>query len=178
MAATVTDVADETIKSFRQRKVVPCGPGGHICDYVPFYFAPRSPMLYRISQGGVASYAGGQSALVYLVTTVEKLVTEGLRCVFTNGNAAAVITDFFHELERLDHEVDWPLMSARYWNNTDEDGDRRRRRQAEFLVHREVPIGMIDYIAVIDSTTRASLQSLLPDAARHIEVTVRPDWYY
>ncbi len=93
-AETVTDVADEGIKSSRTRKRVPCGPGGFICDYVPFYFASRSPMLFRIDRGGVEGYADGQGPLVYLVTRTERIVAAGLRCVFTNGNAAAAITMF------------------------------------------------------------------------------------
>jgi hypothetical protein len=50
-ADCAVDVADATIKSRRMSKRVPCRPGGTVGDYVPFYFAPRSPMLFRIQRG-------------------------------------------------------------------------------------------------------------------------------
>ena len=43
-------IAYQHIKDRRARKQVPCGPGGTVSDYVPFYFAPRSPMLYVINR--------------------------------------------------------------------------------------------------------------------------------
>lgn len=42
------DVANQDIQSRRNRTKIPLGPGGILHDYVPFYFAPRSPMLYYL----------------------------------------------------------------------------------------------------------------------------------
>ncbi len=50
------DVAYETIQDRRSRTSVPCGPGGCLHDYVPFFFAPRPPMLYAIHRGYVKGY--------------------------------------------------------------------------------------------------------------------------
>ena len=38
------------IKERRARKIVPIVPGETLADFVPFYFAPRSPMLYAMSK--------------------------------------------------------------------------------------------------------------------------------
>lgn len=46
------EVGDRGIKAARRELDVTRGPGGHPCDYVPFYFAPRSPMLYKIAGNG------------------------------------------------------------------------------------------------------------------------------
>jgi len=46
-------IAHVHIKQRRARKVVPVAPGGTLADFVPSYFAPRSPMLYVINAGGV-----------------------------------------------------------------------------------------------------------------------------
>ena len=46
-------IGHRNIKERRLRKKVPCEPGGVIADYVPFYFAPRSPMLFTINKGNV-----------------------------------------------------------------------------------------------------------------------------
>lgn len=50
------DVGKDNIKEGRRRRTVPIGPGGVVADYVPFYFAPRSPMLFTIDKGSVPQY--------------------------------------------------------------------------------------------------------------------------
>ena len=52
------------------------------------YYAARSPMLYIISKGDVPTYSGGQDEIVYLVTSIERVLEEHLRFVFTDRNAA------------------------------------------------------------------------------------------
>jgi hypothetical protein len=52
------------------------------------------------------------------------------------------------------------------WADTLEDGDRVRRRQAEFLVHDAVPLSLVEQLAVID------------DAVSALPLVVRPDWYF
>lgn len=50
-AGTVADIADAGIKTRRTTIEIGCGPGGFVGDYVPFYFAPRSPMPRRGRSG-------------------------------------------------------------------------------------------------------------------------------
>lgn len=64
-------------------------------------------MLYRIARGGVAQYQHGQTALVYLVTTIDDVHRSGLRWVFSNGNCGALTTEHFNDLQLLDVKVDW-----------------------------------------------------------------------
>ena len=63
------EAADLDIKAARKSVQVPLAPYGCVADYVPFYFAPRSPMLYKLHKGGVPNYTGGQDPLVYLVSS-------------------------------------------------------------------------------------------------------------
>ncbi len=135
-------------------------------------------MLFRLHREHSEGQGDGQGALVYLVTTTERLVAARFDFVFTDGNAATAITRFYDDLSLLPHAVDWPLMQARYWSNTEEDGDRVRRRQAEFLVHCSVPLPLIDGLAVIDDTVRSRVEALLPRERRTLLVHVRPDWYF
>lgn len=45
-------------------RTVPNPPGGLVHDFVPFYFAPRSPMLCAINGGRVAGCPWRQSDIV------------------------------------------------------------------------------------------------------------------
>lgn len=128
-----TNIAYQNIQDRRATNDVPCGGGGVLHDYVPFYFAPRSPMPYTISRGNVENYTQGQAAVIHLVSSIENIEAEDLCFVFTDGHAVMTFTDFFDDLNYLG-AIDWDVMESRYWNDTNEDNDRKRRRQAEFLV--------------------------------------------
>src|SRR5713226_8913942 len=45
------DIGNRELIAKRKSHSVPCGPGGTLSDYVPFYFTPFSPMLYNIKTG-------------------------------------------------------------------------------------------------------------------------------
>ena len=80
-------IAYEHIQDRRARMRVACGPGGMLHDYVPFYFAPRSPMLYTIHRGNVPSFPEGQTPVLHLVADVDAVVAARLPYVFTDGHA-------------------------------------------------------------------------------------------
>lgn len=44
----VVEIGHVDIKERRRRRAVPTGPGGVVSDYVPFYYAERSPVLFAI----------------------------------------------------------------------------------------------------------------------------------
>ena len=163
------------IKERRLNRPVPVGPGGTVGDYVPFYFAPRSPMLYAISRGAVEGYAEGQNPVIYLRSTVEAVAEAGLGWVFTEGHADMLFTDFFDDLSDLE-KVDWALMRATYWNDTNDDPDRKRRSRPNSWCT----------IFSLGSWCRISEYMIAPlaDAVGEIikggspEVGVQRGWYY
>lgn len=134
-------------------------------------------MLFLIKQGGVEGVATQQERIVYLVSTVEAVCAAGLPCVFTDGHTAMAVTTFFEDPARLD-AIDWPLMRARYWRDTMEDGDRKRRRQAELLVHRRVPWRLIERVVVKTRRAAAAVARQLTGAAHIPEVRLDPTWYF
>lgn len=69
-------------------------------------------------------------------------------------------------------------MRAKYWRDTEEDGDRKRRRQAEFLVHQFLPWGLIEEIGVINSTIQTQVKEILQKFNFHTPVRVYSKWYY
>ena len=178
MAPTAVDVGDTSIKSRRTLINVRCGPGGMVCDYVPFYYAPRSPMLFSIKSGNVPGVSPDQRRLIYLVSSTEAAYEAQLGCVFTDGNAATAFTDFEDDPAELDQLVDWPLMRAMYWYNTPEDPDRRRRRMAEFLVHETLPLELVTEICMYDRHVQEHVVALLGGAGVELQVAIRRDWYF
>lgn len=154
-----------------------CGPGGYLDEYVPFYFGRRSPMLYTISRGNVEGYEEGQNPIVYCVSTAQAAQAAGLGFVFTDGHGVMDFTDFFDDLADLD-EVDWPLMEARYWFDTDRDPDRKRRRQAEFLVYQRFPWELIEEIGTVSQSVRRTVEGIVESSQHSPLVDVRRAWYY
>ncbi|MFC5830034.1 DUF4433 domain-containing protein [Nonomuraea insulae] len=172
------EIGDLDVKNRRRSMKVMRPPGGCPADYVPFYFAPRSPMLYVISKGSVEQYQEGQGPLIYLVSSVDRIVSERLDWVFTDGNCASGITEYFDDLAKLEQAVDWPLMESRLWNNTAEDPDRMRRRMAEFLVHHRVPWRCFLGIATKTKKIEKEVKEILDGKSDSIYVGTRSDWYY
>ena len=70
-----TNVAYEGIQDVRHRITLPNGNNLH--DYVPFHFAPRSPMLFAIADGIIANCTTKQEDMIYFVSYAEQ---------FTNNN--------------------------------------------------------------------------------------------
>ena len=165
------------LRDRRTRKMVPLGPGGVLTDYVPAFFGARPPMLYVIKHGHVDEFTGSQAEVVFLVASAEAFHASGIPFVFTDGHAVVDISSFFDDLADLNH-IDWPLMESKYWNDTLEDGDRLRRRQAEFLVHRFLPWNQIREVAVLNIGMQQKVQAYVSQAAHQPSVEIRPSWYY
>lgn len=172
-----TSIAYESIQDRRATTLVPCGPGGTLYNYVPFSFGARPPMLYTISRGNVPTYDRGQESVIHLVSTAQAVEATGCRFVFTDGHGIMALTDFFDDLARLDR-VDWPPMRSKYWNDTPTDNDRKRRRQAEFLIHEFCSWGLIAEIGVMTPAIRDQVLHAIETAQHKPVVTVCQAWYY
>lgn len=170
-------IAHDDIKRRRQVKRVPVGPGGVVADYVPFYFCPRSPMLYSIASGYVSGYTGGQAPIVHLVSSTTDVTSQGLGFTFTDGHATVGISKFFDQLADLSH-LDWNVIGATIWNDINTDMDRKRRKQAEFLVHRFAPWDLFTEIGVISDEMARAVTNVIQWASHRPQVMVHRNWYY
>ena len=173
----IVGIAHQHIKDRRARKVVSKCRQGTLADYVPFYFAPRSPMLYAISRGNVQRYNGTQQNVVHLVSSAAIVEQNSLPFCFTDGHAEMDFSQQFDNLSDL-NQVDWKMMQERYWSDTKEDGDRTRRRQAEFLVHRFFPVTLFSEISVMTLKSAEYIKSLFPKDALLPQITIHREWYY
>ncbi len=135
-------------------------------------------MLYAIHKGFVDGYERGQSEIVHLVSSVEAVDKADLPWVFTDGHAEmAPLTDFYDDLQHLD-KIDWEIMKATYWHDTDEDPDRKRRRQAEFLAHDFFPWNLVGAVGVHSQAIADRVREILEKAKHKPDVQITRDWYY
>lgn len=135
-------------------------------------------MLCAIHNGNVAGYQGGQQNVAHLVSTAEAVAqADGLAYCFTDGHAEKTFSQFFEDLNQL-AAIDWKLMKEIYWADTEEDGDRKRRRQAEFLVHHFFPWRMITEIGVINAKIAEETTKVIATWQHQPKIVVVPQWYY
>ncbi len=87
------------------------------------------------------------------------------------------ITEFYDDLSHLD-DIDWTVMDLIYWNDTPENSDRKRRRQAEFLVYEFFPWECINSIGVYDDKIQQRVMSIVEQNEKKVVVKIQKDWYY
>ncbi|BAZ03315.1 hypothetical protein NIES37_73280 (plasmid) [Tolypothrix tenuis PCC 7101] len=172
------DIAHGHIQDRRSTTPVPCSAGGYLHDYVPFYFAPRSPMLYAIHKQNVEGYSGGQQLIIHLVSEVELIADSGTIFAFTDGHAIMAYSDFYNEISALEYVIDWELMASKYWFNTPEDPNRKCRRQAEFLLYEFCPWNLITEVGVINSKVAQQVRQIFKNFNIQTPVNIYSPWYY
>jgi ssDNA thymidine ADP-ribosyltransferase, DarT len=154
-------------------------PGGMLGEYIPFYFGSLSPMLLNIKTGHRGIKQRPQSDIVYICCRLEDVIRLCNKWCFTNGHAKNAFTEFYNNLSFLT-EIDWNLVSERYWANTDEDFDRMRRKQAEFLIKNHVSPACINHIIVYSAEVQSLVERMVGALGLTITVSVNPDnrFYY
>lgn len=166
------DIAAQDVQNRRAETSVPIQPGGFLHDYVPFYFAGRSPMLYVVKNNGTP-----QKDLIYLMTNTEKIASFKLPFVYTDGHAIMFLSSFYNSLDDLDC-IDWDVMHSEFWNDTVDYPDRKRKRQAEFLIHQALPLQYLTGIATYTTATKLKVEELVQDSGHSLNVHEVPKFYY
>lgn len=180
-APTGTIIGNENIKENRLTLPVNCHEGLCVGECVPFYFCPRSVMLYVIfrSNHPNLAYKEGQDPIVHLEldldATVQWAEQAGKKWAFTDRNAATRYTLFFRDLSEL-NKVPWDHVKNNYWSEPDiKDG-----KQAEFLVEQFCPWSLVNRIGVKNQETYGKVINLLPSGSSITNPTVEiiSSWYY
>jgi hypothetical protein len=174
-----TTIGMSKIKQRRLTLHVKCHQGDYVGDYVPFYFCPRSIMLYLIYRANDPDldYRGSQQAIIHLEADLYRVVqwanTSSRRWAFTLSNAGAVYAEFRSDLNQLD-EINWPAVRATNWRSP----DLKEGKQAEFLLHNFFPWDFIDQIGVSSQTMVHQVEGILQSASHRPVVAMRSGWYY
>lgn len=96
---------------------VDCHPGTKVGEYVPFYFCPRSIMLYLLYRGNHPdlTYTGGQRPLVHLEADLHEVIewadSNGVRWAFSDRNAGIRYACFYNDVNKFDR-LDWNAIAA------------------------------------------------------------------
>lgn len=152
-------------------------PGLYVGQCVPFYFCPRSIMLYLIHRANhpELTYRGGQGPIVHLEADLHQSVAwadgNRRRWAFTLSNAGAYYFEDRADLARLG-DIDWDAVQARDWQG------RKEGKQAEFLVERCFPWELVTRIGVSSQQVHGQVRAALHAAGHKPHVEIRPDWYY
>lgn len=151
-------------------------PNLHVGDCVPFYFCPRSVMLFLIHRRNQElTYQGGQEPIVHFEVDLRAVVAwanaQNLRWAFTLSNAGSYFFEDRSNLANL-NEINWNAVHSRDWR-TQKDG-----KQAEFLIEQRFPWHLIERIGVQSPAVYPHVVNALPAHGHRPPVEVRPEWYY
>jgi hypothetical protein len=177
--------SDPNQKQARRERQIPVEPFGCVADYVPFYFNPKSPTLFRIITGhNVPMGPTPQEDLVFfridfhpnqLAWVAGRSAVVSDRHPNNNGVNFAPCT-----LENVDRLVNWAVMADHRWNNTPDFPDRMALRQAELLIHDHVDLWSVDFrLVVINHVVRSRVVEVLRSTPweRH-DILVQPSAFY
>lgn len=154
-------------------------PGTKVGDYVPFYFCPRSIMLYVLHRANhpELTYREGQGPIVHMEADLRRVVDWagncGRRWAFSLSNAGAFYAEFRSQLEELD-QLDWAAIAARDFRAE----EVKEKKQAEFLVHGSFPWELVERIGVLSRDIQVEVAALLSEAAHRPAVEIQSDWYF
>lgn len=149
---------------------------GSIGDYIPFYFTPRSIMLFNIITGfrHPKVLKRNKDEIIVIRCLIKELARRP-QWFFTDGQA--LTSKHYNNLVYLD-QIGWESIQASVFNKTRNDPDRQRRYQAEFLVFETVPIECIESLTVYDEAMRSWVESLVKSKNLSIAVHIHKSYFF
>ena len=172
-----TTIGMHGIKQRRRSLTLNSYPHLRVGECVPFYFFPRSTMLYEIhlANHSELSYRGGQVPIVHLEADLRETTAwaehHGQRWAFTDSNAGSSYFNDWSDLEELGN-IDWSAVQARYWQ------DCKERKQAEFLIEQRFSWNLVQRVGVFSRQVQDHVARSLLASTHRPPVQVRTDWYY
>lgn len=168
------EIGNQELIAKRTSREVPCGPGGTLSDYVPFYFTPYSPMLYNIKTGHNGVPKRPVEEIIILVSSLHLLKKLGVPFVFSDRHAYLKTALFSDDLADLDRII-WSMLQAR--NFRKDDLDRFEKYQAEALIHKHVPLTALKGVVCYNESIRADMQKAVGVSGATVKIIAQPNWY-
>ena len=174
---TGATIGMERIKNRRLSLALSSHPGLYVGECVPFYFCPRSIMLYlmHMSNSPDITYRGGQEPIIHLVAdfhkTVEWANDNNLRWAFTTSNAGAYYFDDYSDLSDLT-KIDWQAIQTENWREV------REKKQAEFLIEHRFPWELVEEVGVYSYIQQHEVQNKIGSQTNYLKISIKREWYY
>lgn len=179
-----TTIGMSNIKQRRLNELsLKCHQGLRVGACVPFYFCPRSVMLYVIHQANAAelAYRGGQGPIVHLEADLRRAVAwaneNNKRWAFTLSNAGSRYFEDRADLAQLP-EINWDAVQTNKWSGAGVSGLVKEGKQAEFLLEESFPWTLIERIGVRSLAIHNQVVGIIQNAAHKPAVQIMPQWYY
>ena len=115
--------------------------------------------------------------LVYIVSTVKRLVEARIAFVFTDRHACANAALAFDDPSELGR-IDWQILQQSDFRRDNADPGKLERYEAELLVRSHMPVEAMAGIVCFDSATRDNLIALARAAGCNVRVTATPEVYF
>lgn len=162
-------IANEDVQDKRAKVVVPLSPGGTLHDYVPFYFWGTTPMLLvnRFQQNDI----------VFLVSYTTLVAEANIKFVFTDRHAVIKYAKFYNNLDSL-NDLDWKSIKNKQWDKIPTHPDRKEKKQAEFLIYKQVPWQLIYGIGVANNNVIDKISNILTGSSHQPIIKVIENWYF
>ena len=159
---------------------VSCDPDTMVGEYVPFYFCPRSIMLYILHMGNhpdLTHYRDGQGPVLHLQVDMEAAINwadqHGVPWAFSDRNAGSYYADFYNNCDELD-KIDWKAVTSTDFR----DPVVKEGKQAEFLIHDTCPWHLVEKIGVFNDKIRNKVNSILRNVRHKPVVAIEGIWYF
>jgi hypothetical protein len=152
---------------------VECADNRYVGEFVPFYFCPRSVMLYTVNKGNSGRPIGCQRTILHLVTTVAAAISTNQVWAYSDGNAGTAYPSFFNDINTLDKNLNWVAI-----NETANWSSVKTQKAAEFLVANSYPWELVRLIGCYNEGVAKLAQKIIEPFKHQPLIRVRPDWYY
>ncbi len=172
---TYIAIGDPELIDKRRYHPVPLPPRGVLGDYVPFYFTPRSPMLYRILKGHRVTKRDPRE-IVIITMALPKIAEARVPFVFTDGHAYGYTSRFFDDCRDLDR-IDWGILQRSDFRANIDDPGKVNRYQAEVLVHGGLRLDRLGALACYDSEIKEAVGRWVEARKLEIKVFTRSTWF-
>lgn len=174
-----TTIGMGSIKQRRLALPVKCYSGAVVGDFVPFYYCPRSVMLYVIHRASnpELGYKGGQDPIVHLEADLNTVLAWAANVnnswAASDSNAGAAYAQFSNSPAHFS-TLNWGYIAATSWSQA----DIKEAKQAEFLMYRSFPWHLVERVGTKTLATYNLVSNALALATHKPPVQIITNWYY